>query len=179
MHWNDGCSTARVWTAAALVLLQIHKEHPEVPMDPELFVASQAFDAGVVDAWGDLASPAAGEAYRRRVREIVRRLERELGREVERAERRIRGGRELHQVLCVRDPRLSPLGRYIVARRAGRADLASAFVADVRAQHGSCPLYRSACLAVLPADQYPTIDLRPEADPTLHPAARKMIASLN
>ena len=71
------------------------------------------------------------------------------------------------------------LGRYIVARRAGRADLAAAFVADVRAQHGSCPLYRSACLAFLPADQYPAADLRPEADPTLHPAARKMIASLN
>ena len=51
MHWNDGCSTARVWTAAALVLLQIHDEHPEIPMDPELFVASQALDTGVVDAW--------------------------------------------------------------------------------------------------------------------------------
>jgi hypothetical protein len=179
MHWNDGCSTARVWTAAALVLLQIHDDHPEIPTDPEFFVASQTLDAGVVDAWSDLASPAAGEAYRRRVRETVGRLERELRREIEHAGRRIRGGRPIREVLCGGDPRLSPLSRYIVARRAGRADLAASFVAGVRAQHRSCPLYRSASLAFLPADEYPTNDLRPEADPTLHSAARKMIASLN
>jgi len=179
MHWNDGCSTARVWTAAALVLLQIHDEHPEIPMDPELFVASQALDTGVVDAWSDLASPSAGEAYRRRVREIVRRLERELGREVERAERLARDGRPIGNVLCGGDSRLSPLGRYIVANRAGRADLAAALLTDVRAQHLSCPLYRSACLAFLPADQYPTIDPHQEVEPTMPSTARKRIASLN
>lgn len=179
MHWNDGCSTGRAWTAAALVLLQIHDEHPEVPMDPELFVASQALDTSVVDVWRDLASPAAGEAYLRRVTEIVCLLEHELRREIERAERLARSGRPLRKVLCGSDSKLSPLGRYIVARRAGRATLAVTFLGDVRAQHRSCPLYRSACLAFLPADQYPAVDPLPEAEPTLHSAARRMLASLN
>jgi hypothetical protein len=179
MYWNDGCSTTRVWTAAALVLSQIHGDHPEIPMDPELFVASQSFDSGVVDAWSDLASPAAGEAYRKRVRGIVRQLERELRREIDHAERLIRNGRPVRGVLCVRDARLSPLGRYIVARRAVRLDLAAQFEADVVAQHRSCPLYRSACLAFLPAEQYPVDESRLDSESKANAGVRSMIASLN
>ncbi|WP_076345853.1 hypothetical protein [Paludisphaera borealis] len=179
MNWNDGCSTARVWTAAALVLSQVHRDHPEVPMDPELFVAAQSFDSGVVDAWSDLASPAAADAYRKRVRGIVRQLERELRREIDHAERLIRNGRPVRGVLCDRDARLSPLGRYIVARRAVRLDLAAQFETDVFAQHRSCPLYRSACLAFLPAEQYPVDETLSNTELKANAVVRTMSASLN
>jgi hypothetical protein len=179
MHWNEGCSTMRVWTAAALVLSQIHGDHPEIPMDPELFVASQSFDAGASDVWSKLTSPAAGEAYRKRVRRIIRQLERELGREVEYAERRIAGGRSIPDVLCGRDARLSSLGRYIVARKARRLDLASRFQADVLAQHRCCPLYRSAFLAFLPAEQYPVDEAERSFELKTPLVPRSAIASLN
>jgi hypothetical protein len=160
MYWNDGCSTMRVWTVAAQVLTQVHDDYPEVPIDPELFVASQPLNLRGSDVWRDLTSPAAAESYRKRVRGIVRLLERELKREVRRAERLIRDGRPIHDALCARDSRLSALGRYIVAWRSGRLDLQARFEDDVVAQHRSCPLYRSACLAFLPAEYYPVDESR-------------------
>ncbi len=169
----------RVWTAAAQLLVQLHGEDPAIPIDPELFVASQSLKPGVGDAWSDLTSAAAGEAYRRRVRGIVRQLERELRREITRAERSILSGRPIDEVLGERDARLSALGRYLVAARAGRMDLAVKFEEGAAAQHRSCPLYRPASLAFLPADRYPAADGRPIIDHRPSPVVRAMIASLN
>jgi hypothetical protein len=169
----------RVWTAAAQLLAQLHGEDPTIPMDPELFVASQSLKPGFGDAWGDLASAAAGEAYRKRVRGIVRQLERELGREVVRAERLITKGRPIEVVLGEEDARLSPLGRYLVASRAGRPDLAVRFEVGAVLQHRSCPLYRTASLPFLPAERYPTVDSRARIDHKPSPVVRAMIASLN
>ena len=50
-EWYQGCSTARVWSSAALVLWQVHHEAPGIPLDPELFVASQPHCDGIVDPW--------------------------------------------------------------------------------------------------------------------------------
>mgnify|MGYP006876300269 CR=1 FL=1 len=179
MEWNDGCSTMRVWTAAAQLLAQVHGEDPAIPMDPELFVASQSLRPGLGDAWGDLTSAAAGEAYRKRVRGIVRQLERELNREITHAERLIMRGRPIHEVLGGDDVRLSALGRYIVAVRAGRPDLAVLLQEGAVLQHRSCPLYRSASLAFLAAEHYPAAESRLTTEPRTSSVVRAMIASLN
>ena len=179
MQWNEGCSTMRVWTAAALVLVQLHGDDPSIPMDPELFVASQSLNPEFADVWSDLTSEAAGEAYRKRIREIVRLLERELKREIAHAERLIESGRSIDDVLHNRDARLSSLGRYLVASRAARPSLAAEFEDGVAVQHRSCPMYRSASLAFLPAELYPVAESQPKVDLKASLVARPMIASLN
>jgi hypothetical protein len=155
-RWNDGRSTPRVWAAAAMTLWQCHVDDPAVPIDPELFVASQRFSPAEADPWSDLASPRAGEAYRVRVRRIVRQLSSELGREIRLAERLVQEGRPLGAVLCDRNSRISPMGRYIVARRASRPDLAERWNRDAFVQHECCPLYRNASIEYLSAEEYPS-----------------------
>ncbi|WP_165251606.1 hypothetical protein [Paludisphaera soli] len=156
VRWNDGRSTSRVWTAAAMTLWQCHVDDPAVPIDPELFVASQRFRPAEADPWTDLASARAAEAYRVRVRRIVRQLRSELGREIRLAERLVLQGRSLGTVLCDRNSRLSPMGRYIVARRAARPDLAERWHHDAFVQHECCPLYRHASLEYLSNEEYPS-----------------------
>jgi len=150
-QWRHGCSTTRVWEAAALVLIECHAENPEIPIDPELFVASQT----LTDPWTDLASPLAGDRYRRQVTAIIRRLRTELAGEIRRAEGMIQRGRSIGDVVSGSNPKISPLGRYIMARRALRPDLADEWCRDALAQHESCPLYRSACCEFLPSEDYP------------------------
>jgi hypothetical protein len=133
----------------------------EVPLDPELFVASQPLKRGFSDPWGCLAHPLAAERYSSRVRRIIRQLRSELKREVSRAEALIQQGRRLGKFLKARNPRFSPLGLYITAHRAGRPDLAQRLRRDVIEQHNCCPLYRSACRSLLPAQYYPIDDLQP------------------
>lgn len=153
-RWHDGCSTARVWEAAALVLIQCHEDNPDVPIDPELFVASQTLS----DPWIDLASPLAGRRYLRQVTTIVRRLRSELDREIRRAEIMIQRGRSIDEVVKGRNTKLSALGRYIIASRGLRPDLADAWNREALEQHESCPLYRSACCEFLPVEAYPVAD---------------------
>lgn len=155
-RWNAGCSTPRVWTAAARNLLQCRLDDPESPVDPELYVAAQGVDTDSSDPWADLASPRAMERYRGRVRSIVLLLRSELDREIRRAERLIRDGRPAVDVLDGRNARLSPLGRYIVARRASHDDIAKRWSREALDQHRSCPLYRKASLEFLSVDQYPS-----------------------
>lgn len=154
--WNEGCSTSRVWAAAAMVLLQCRLDDADVPTDPELFVASQPINAGAADPWTDLASAAAGDRYRKRIRGIVRQLRAELDREIRLAENMLRRGRTLGDILDVCNNRLSPLGRYIVARRAMRRDLADRWSREAREQHESCPLYRNASVGLLSLEEYPS-----------------------
>lgn len=149
--WRDGCSTARVWEAAAVALIQCHVEDPKLPIDPELFVASQTID----NPWTDLASPLARERYARQVVTIIRQLRSELRREIRRAEELIERGCSVGDVVGGASARFSPLGRYIVARRALRPDLADEWNREALAQHESCPLYRSACCNFLPVEAYP------------------------
>jgi len=150
-----------------------------VPLDAELFVASQPISGPFADPWTELAEPEAARRYRSRVRRIVRRLGCELRREVRLAERLIGRGREMSAVLSVQDARLSPLGCFIVARRAGRADLADCFAAAAAFQHRSCPLYRSASLALIPADLYPAESLAFEHESATARRTGKIVLSLN
>lgn len=159
----SGCSTPRVWNAAARALWQCRLDDPELPVDPELYVAAQGVDADSSDPWTDLASPEAMERFRRRVQAIVRQLQSELGREIRRAERSISRGREPVAVLNARDPGLSPLARYIVARKTLGEDLARRWLPGALAQHRSCPLYRNACDGFLSVAEYPSEPGVPDA----------------
>ena len=59
--WRRGCSTNRVWHAAAQRLWEAHAVDPlRIPLDAELFVASQPISALLVDPWTELAHPESG-----------------------------------------------------------------------------------------------------------------------
>ncbi|MFO0910664.1 MAG: hypothetical protein U0794_20340 [Isosphaeraceae bacterium] len=154
-HWHGGCSSARVWSAAAWVLWQVHENDPVVPPDPELFVAAQPNDSPYPDPWGELTREDSARRYRQRVRSIVRALRAELAREVRHAEELIDAGQAIATVLRSSRTRLSPLGRFIVAHRAGRTTLARRYARDAAEQHRACPLYREASRRLLPPAAYP------------------------
>jgi hypothetical protein len=156
--WYRGCSTRRVWAAAALCLWQVHMDDPSLPLDSELFVASQPITGSLGDPWVELTQVEAGRRYRAQVRRLIRRLRMELRREVRRAERMMGEDMRASIAALSQDSRLSPLGCYIAAYRMGRPDIASCFAQGAVEQHRSCPLYRSASLALLPADCYPIDD---------------------
>ena len=178
--WYRGCSTTRVWSAGATILWQVSCEDPEIPLDPELFVASQPINAPYADPWTCLALAEAGQRYRLRVRRIIRQLRLELKREIRRAEELVSEGRALAAVLRARDSRLSPLGLYITAQRAGRPDLAERLRSGAVEQHKCCPLYRSASLSLLPAELYPADDAEAGSPELLKPhCLHRKIASRN
>jgi hypothetical protein len=156
--WDRGCSTRRVWAAAALCLWQAHVDDPSIPLDSELFVASQPITGMMGDPWIELTQLEAGRRYRARVRQIIRRLRMELRREVRRAERMMAADSPASVAALSQDRRLSPLGCYIAAHRMGRAEMAGRFARGAVEQHRSCPLYRSASLPLLPAESYPIDD---------------------
>jgi hypothetical protein len=180
--WRGGCSTARVWSAAAERLWAAHAADPaKVPLDAELFVASQPISGPFADPWSELAQPESTRRYRSMLRRIVRRLRGELKREISRAERLIRRGHNIREVFETRG-RISPLGCYIVAVRAGLAGLATSFAAAAAAQHRACPLCREASDALLAGDLYP-VETRFAATPEdlrdLKPRVDKLLLSLN
>jgi len=178
--WWRGGSTTRVWFAAAVRLWEVHAEDSlAFPLDPELFVAAQPISAPFSDPWSELAEPAAARRYRSLVRRIIRKLRAELRREVRRAEQLIDRGREINTVLSADDGRISPLGCFIVACRAGHDDLAGRFAAAATAQHRSCTLYQLASLSVLPADFYPAQNTGfvQESEPARR--GEKLLLSLN
>jgi hypothetical protein len=178
-NWYRGCSTPRVWTAAATILWEVQCENPTIPLDPELFVASQPMTAPFADPWTNLAQPEAGQRYRQSVRRIIRQLRAELKREVRRAENLLREGRGLSTILRTRDARLSPLGLYITAHRAARPDLAERLRPSAIEQHNCCPLYRSASLAFLPAELYPVETLDSSVEVQGNYQILREIGSLN
>jgi hypothetical protein len=154
-QWHPGCSAAGVWGTAASILYQVHLDDAMVPLDPELYVASQPGHPSFADPWSELTQAASAERYRESVRLIIRGLRHELRCEVRLAERRVRRGRPVEAVLLSKDRSLSPLGRFIVARRLGRDDLAEQLRPLAIDQHKSCPLYRQASLPLLPPGAYP------------------------
>jgi hypothetical protein len=179
--WRGGCSTSRVWSAAAQCLWAAHAANPaEIPLDAELFVASQPIAAPFADPWSEVTGPDAVRRYRSRLRRIVRRLRAELKREVARAETLIGRGREIAEVLNA-GGRISALGCFIVALRANRGDLAVGFTSGASAQHRSCPLYRRASLALLPGHLYPvgSHSAVQQVEHYFEPRVEKVLLSLN
>ena len=155
-RWRGGCSTSRLWDRAALRLCEAHALDPaRIPLDAELYVASQPISECLSDPWTEIAHPDASKRYRAAVLQIIRQLRSELKREVQSAERAIRRGRDIGSILNDEQSVLSPLGSYILARRARRDDLAELFEVEAAAQHRACPLYRAATLSICPAEYYP------------------------
>jgi hypothetical protein len=178
--WRRGCSTERVWTEAALRLWQAHTSDPfRVPIDAELFVASQPISERFPDPWSALAQSESVRRYRRRIRQIVRQLRNELTTEVRRAEKLIRQGRRLEELFATKDGRISPLGCYITALRAGRPDVAFLFARAACEQHRSCPLYQQCSLALLPAAYYPLESVLADSPGRDALRASKLALSLN
>ncbi len=137
-----------------MCLWQAHADDPTLPLDGELFVASQSITGSLGDPWSELTQPDAGRRYRSQVRRIVDRLRAELSREIQLAERRMEDPRITLASLS-KDRRLSPLGCYIAAHRIGRPELANRFADGAAQQDRACPLYRAASLSLLPPDLYP------------------------
>jgi hypothetical protein len=153
--WLLAFPRSRVWAIAAANLLHAHQADPDLPLDPELFIASQPSRPGLADPWGDLTRPGSIERYRSRVRKLVGRLRRELRTEIRWARRRLDKGVALETVLAARNLSLTPLVRYILAMQEMREDLAAHFVEPALRQHDNCPLYKLACEGMLPTSTYP------------------------
>jgi hypothetical protein len=177
--WYRGCSTPRLWSAAATRLWQVHREDRRIPLDPELFIASQPLTDSFIDPWLVLAHRDAGRRYKKQVRTIIRRLRAELRREIGRAETQVLEGEPLTVVLRAPDHHLSPLGRYITAHRAGRPDLAERFRSGAIEQHHCCPLYSAACSDLLAAELYPVDGAVVESEVKEGFKAPRRIALLN
>ena len=153
---GDGeLSTKKAAMAAAALLLQTHLDDEAVPLDPELYVASQSKRSRELSPWFDLATPAAAKCYVRCVRKIVRSLRKEIQSEIDRAEEKIGEGESVYHVLMKPDPKLSGMTRYLLAHRFRRPALANRFLHEAVAQHRSCPLYKQATCEMLSRDLYP------------------------
>jgi hypothetical protein len=158
-------STSRVWEAAATILVKIHRDDPLMPLDPELYVAVQAANKLFPDPWIELTQPRSEWRYRHRVRLMIRGLRAELRSEVRAVEGRIRAGESVVEALLGGAKRPSPLGCYIVARRAGCDMLAERLRPAAVRQHQSCPLYRPASLPLLPPELYPESERPADQEP--------------
>lgn len=169
----------RVWSVAARALLEQHQKTPWLPVDPELFVASQCRAGTTADPWSDLAPPQAIRRYQSRILQIIRKLRAELKHEVRRAERAIARGDTVERLIARSDKRFSPIGKLILAHRAGRADLVETLRIRARHQHDACPLYRSACQSLLPLDCYPVSELVKGLPLTLRPLPQPKAFCLN
>lgn len=149
----------RAWSIAARMLLAARQFDPELPIDPVLFVACVAPRSAGPSAWKCLIRRRAIRTYVLGVRAVVRGLRRELEREVKRVEARVLRGQPIEMLLTWPSSRVSPLGRYIAAHRAGRPELAKALRPQARRQHEACPLYRQASEPLLPWGGYPADDV--------------------
>jgi hypothetical protein len=132
------------------------------------------------DPWSELAQPESTRRYRSTLRRIVRRLRGELKREIARAERSVKRGRDIREVLAA-GGRISPLGSFIVAVRAGLDEVANSFASAAAAQHRACPLCREATRALIEGGQYPVgVPFAPH-EPVRDPKPRidKVLLSLN
>ncbi len=144
-----------VWDSAASRLLGASSRCPDLPVDPELFVAILAPGRVAPDPWAELTQRGAQTRYLKAVRRIINRLRRELESELRLAEGRINKGMTLDELLDLEEERISPLTRFILAYRAGRYDLVLKHIAAAQAQHRSCSLYREASRTLLPDRAYP------------------------
>ena len=142
-------------------------------------MASQEIDEALGDPWSELAQPAAAKRFRARVHRILDRLRSELSREIRLAERMIREEGKAFFLARTEKNRISPLGYYIAARRAGMPEMADRFAAAAAEQHRSCPLYQYASIPFLSADLYPAADSSPEAIPKTAAGTSKMMIMMN
>ncbi len=175
-QWLGLGLTPGVWVAAATRLLEAGEDDRNLPVDPELFVATQKVGRSRLDPWTELTQPRSLKNYLGAIRRIVAQLRGELRDEFRRGESRLLRGESLDQILASNDARISPLSGYILAHKAGRLDLALLARPAAENQDRACPLYRIACREMLPAHLYPTSvgSSAPEVE-----TRRRIVFSLN
>jgi hypothetical protein len=144
-----------------------------------LYVACQPISSRSPDPWRELVSPEAKGQYARQVNWIIDNLRAALSTEVRRAERAIQRGRDIGRVLFAPKRSFSALGRYVVAIRAGRPDLADWFAASAVEQRRFCPLYRPACRNLMPEESFPTALSDVESERHSLAVTAKIALSLN
>jgi hypothetical protein len=154
-RWTCLSPSQEVWDQAATKLLDASLGGPDVPIDPELFVAVLAPGGISPNPWAELTQRTSRTRYLKAVRLIIGRLRRELRDELRLAERRISSSNGLEEFLDDARVLISPLTRYILAFRAGRFDLVLKHREPAQGQHRSCPLYRQASRRFLPDHAYP------------------------
>lgn len=154
-EWGASSLDRRLWVSAASVLIHAHTTAIGVPLDPELFVASQIRPGLASDPWLDLTHRVASVRYLTRIRQIVRSLRRELSEEIRWAEANLTKGAALEVVLFAESRRMTPLSRFLTATRKERPDLADHFREDSLEQHEACPLYRLAAQEFIANEAYP------------------------
>jgi hypothetical protein len=148
-----------IWELAAARLLGASVIDPNVPIDPEFYVAVLAVGGNSPDPWAELTPRSSRTRYIKAVRLIIGRLRRELRSELRLAECRLIGGMSLDDLLADGNDRISSLTRYILAFHAGRFDLVIKHRAAAQRQHASCPLYRQASRPFFPNGTYPCSDV--------------------
>ena len=157
-RWLAVGLTPGVWESAASRILEASERCPNIPIDPELYVAVQAPGGPTPNPWAELTQSRSLRRYLKSLRTIIGQLRKELKNEVQRAESRFLRGLTLDQVLAEEGSRISALTCYILAYRAGRHDLSVKHRAAAENQHRSCPLYRLASRSLLPGHAYPSAD---------------------
>lgn len=159
LRQNSGYSpsscSSEVWVAAAMRMHQVAEENLGIPVDAELFVASQVYRGFRRDPWTELTQAGASRNYRQAIRKIVGLLEKEISREIRWATRKMESGASLDGLMASAKTKLSPLSKFYFAREFGRSDLADRYRDDARDQHLSCPLYETAFRNLLPSMIYP------------------------
>src|SRR3954447_20500366 len=66
-QWRHAHLDPRLWAAAAELLVDVNRREAWVPLDPELFVASQVENAPGSDPWIELTRPSSQVRYLSRV----------------------------------------------------------------------------------------------------------------
>jgi hypothetical protein len=177
-----GGDHAVVWGLVATALIELHRADPGLPLDPELYVAAQRRNRLWADPWQDLVGDEPARRYSRTVRKIIRQLRCELRDELRYASALRRRHGSLETIVSSQGKHtksISPLGRFIIAHRAGRADLMDRVRSEACDQHWSCPLYRQACASWLAPGAYPVRDVLPFGDASVCTRAQSTQFSLN
>lgn len=140
------------WIRSAVALLAANRSEPMIPIDPELYVASQ-FENGeraIPEEVEDAVS-----RYKSSVLRTICKLRQELSEELKWLTSASRRGHSVERLIRTHSRRITPLSLYIHAQRMNREDLADRLIGQVLEQHEHCPLYRAASSQWLEDNRYP------------------------
>ncbi len=140
------------WIRSAVALVAANKLEPLIPIDPELFIASQ-FDNGESSVPEDVEGAVA--RYKSSVMRTICKLRQELSEELKWLTSASRRGMSVERLIRTHSRKITPLSLYIHAQRMNRDDLADGLISQVLEQHEHCPLYRAASIQWLEDGRYP------------------------
>jgi hypothetical protein len=140
------------WIRSAVALLALNRHETHIPIDPELFVASQ-YERGALTIPDDVEDAVA--RYKTSVMRTICKLKQELSEELKWLTSASRRGLSVERLIRTHSRKITPLSLYIHAQRMNRDDLADGLISQVLEQHEHCPLYRAASAQWLEEGRYP------------------------